>query len=114
MNGTERRTGEQGGAYIGGRWVSDDELRARGRRATDSLARAAEGRDYMGTCPNCGERRPGATDGPGGSLFAVVDTTLLTLWDGRFARAISHAIALDFPQSCKRKQKEKFQLGSPG
>ena len=33
MNETERRTGEQGGAYIGGRWVSDNHLRIRGRRA---------------------------------------------------------------------------------
>lgn len=71
MNDTERRTGEQGGAYIGGRWVSGDELRARGRRATDSLVRAAEGRDHIGTCPGCGERRPGATDGPGGSQFVL-------------------------------------------
>jgi len=71
MNDTERRTGEQGGAYIGGRWVSADELRARGRRVADALARAAEGRDDVGTCPNCGERRPGAVDGPGGSLFVL-------------------------------------------
>jgi len=71
MNETERRTGEQGGAYIGGRWVSADELRMRGRRVTDALARAAEGRDDVGTCPNCGQRRPGATDGPGGSQFVL-------------------------------------------
>jgi len=71
MNDTERRTGNKGGAYIGGRWVSADELRSRGRRVTDALARAAAGRDDVGTCPNCGERRPGATDGPGGTLFVL-------------------------------------------
>jgi hypothetical protein len=68
---TERRTGGQGGAYVGGRWVSADELRLRGRRVTDALARAAEGRDYMGTCRNCGQPRPGAMDGPGGSLLLL-------------------------------------------
>lgn len=71
MNDAERRTGSQGGAYIGGHWVSADELRARGRRVTDALGRAAEGRDDVGTCPNCGQRRSGATDGPGGSLFVL-------------------------------------------
>jgi len=67
----ERRTGDQGGAYIGGRWVSDDELRLRGRRVSDALARAAEGRDDTGTRRSCGERRPGAMDGPGGRLFVL-------------------------------------------
>jgi len=71
MNDTERRTGDQAGAYIGGRWVSADELRLRGRRVSDALARAAEGRDHVGTCRNCGEPRPGAMDGPGGSLFVL-------------------------------------------
>ena len=58
MSETERRAGEQGGAYIGGRWVSADELRARGRRVTDALARAAEGRDDVGRCRNCGSPVP--------------------------------------------------------
>lgn len=68
---TERRTGEHGGAYIGGRWVSKDELRMRGRRVTDALALASEGRDHVGTCRNCGDPRPGAMDGPGGRLFVL-------------------------------------------
>jgi len=71
MNDTERRTGDQGGAYIVGRSVSDDELRLRGRRVAEALACAAEGRDQVGTCRNCGEPRPGAMDGPGGSLFVL-------------------------------------------
>jgi len=71
MGDTERRTGHQGGAFIGGRWVSDDELRTRGRRVSDALARAAAGRNDEGTCPQCGEPRPGATDGPGGRAFVL-------------------------------------------
>jgi hypothetical protein len=68
---TDRREEHVGGAWIGNRWGSADELRARGRRVTDSFARAAELRGDVGTCPNCAQPRPGATDGPGGRLFIV-------------------------------------------
>jgi hypothetical protein len=65
MNETERRTGPQGGAYVGGKWFSADELRAAGRRVTDGF-----GRSHMGVCPACGGSRLGATDGPGSLQFA--------------------------------------------
>jgi hypothetical protein len=65
MNETERRTGPQGGAYVGGKWFSADELRAAGRRVTDGL-----GRSKVGTCPACGASRLGAADGPGSLHFA--------------------------------------------
>jgi hypothetical protein len=64
MNETERRTGPQGGAYVGGKWFSADELRAAGRRVTDGL-----GRSKVGICPACEASRLGATDGPGGLQF---------------------------------------------
>ena len=60
----ERRTGQDGGAYVAGRWFSADELRAAGRRITDGL-----GRTHVGICPSCELPRLGATDGPGGSAF---------------------------------------------
>lgn len=65
MNETERRTGREGGAYVGGTWFSADELRAAGRRVTDGL-----GRSDIGICPACGASRFGATDGPGSFQFA--------------------------------------------
>lgn len=65
MNETERRTGVQGGAYVGGKWFSADELRAAGRRVTDGLVRSE-----FGICPACGASRLGATDGPGSFHFA--------------------------------------------
>lgn len=65
MNETERRTSRQGGAYVGGKWFSADELRAAGRRVTDGL-----GRSHVGICPACGAPRLGATDGPGSLQFA--------------------------------------------
>lgn len=43
MNDTERRTGEQGGAYIGGRWVSDDSV---GVDVEDSDDMRLEGRTH--------------------------------------------------------------------
>jgi hypothetical protein len=59
----ERGTGERGGAYVGGRWYSADEMRAAGRRGSDAV------RADIGTCPERGERRFGAIDGPGGVRF---------------------------------------------
>ncbi len=66
MSETERRTGTKGGAYVGGKWFSADELRAAGRRVTDGLFQAD-----VGTCPVCGASRLGATDGPGSLQFAA-------------------------------------------
>ncbi|MDR3651306.1 MAG: hypothetical protein P4L20_19640 [Acidimicrobiales bacterium] len=65
MNEIERRTGTQGGAYVGGKWFSADELRAAGRRVTDGLLRGD-----VGICPACGASRLGATGGPGSLEFA--------------------------------------------
>jgi hypothetical protein len=62
---TERRTGEQGGAYVGGVWYSADDLRSAGRRVTDAI-----GGLNIGVCPMCDKRRLGATE-PGGSVFRV-------------------------------------------
>jgi len=40
LNDIERRNGERGGAFVGGRWRTADELRESGRRASDALNRA--------------------------------------------------------------------------
>lgn len=44
----------------------------------------------------------------------VVDITHTTWQIGRPVRAISHAVALDFPLSCERKQGQKFPVGKLG
>jgi hypothetical protein len=82
MNETERRTGPQGGAYVGGKWFSAEELRAAGRRVTDGL-----GRNRVGICPACGASRLGTTDGPGGLQFVEGAECLHC---GHLARRILH------------------------
>lgn len=44
LNDIERRNGEGGGAFVGGRWRTADELRESGRRASDALNEADDRR----------------------------------------------------------------------
>ena len=51
---------------------------------------------------------------PGWARGWATDTTLLTWPDHDAIQAISHAVPLDFPRTCRRNQTEKSQAGGLG
>lgn len=84
------------------------------------------GRDEGGRRPTLGALRPRRARGfvqagprrlsgqRGAAMKCAVDKTLLTWADDRPAGAISHAVALDFPHCCERKQCSPHTPGASG